>query len=71
MAEERLCAQDETEEAEKWIKWELEPKLCPCTTTITGLTPGVQYEVRVQSLIEIEEKRKKEDAHNSFATPEA
>jgi len=63
--------EDETEEAEKWIKWELEPKLCPCTTTITGLTPGVQYEVRVQSLIEVEEKRKKEDAHSSFATPEA
>ena len=60
----------ETEPTEKWIRWELEPKTCPCSTTITGLTPGQQYEVRVVSLIEVEEKRKTEDSHSSFATPE-
>jgi alpha-tubulin suppressor-like RCC1 family protein len=63
--------EDESETSEKWVRWELEPKICPCSTTITGLTPGQQYEVRVLSLIEVEEKRKKEDSHSSFATPEA
>ena len=63
--------EEESEISEKWVRWELEPKICPCSTTITGLTPGQQYEVRVLSLIEVEEKRKKEDSHSSFATPEA
>ena len=61
----------ESETSEKWIRWEIAPKMCPCSTTITGLTPGQQYEVRVQNLIEIEEKWKVEDSHFAFATPNA
>ncbi len=64
-------AETETETTERWVQWEHEPKICPCSTTITGLTPGQQYEVKVLSQIVVEEKRKKEDSHSSFATPEA
>lgn len=63
--------QTKTETAERWLRWEIEPRICPCSTTITGLTPGQQYEIRVTSLIQVDEKRTKVDAYSSFTTPEA
>ena len=60
----------ETEETEKWVRWEVGPKTCPCSTTITGLEAGQQYEVKVSSLAKVEGKQKTEDSHNAFATPE-
>jgi alpha-tubulin suppressor-like RCC1 family protein len=64
----RIAPETETE-TEKWVRWEPAPKTCPCSTTITGLEAGKQYEVRVLSF-GLEGKTKKEDSHNSFATPE-
>jgi alpha-tubulin suppressor-like RCC1 family protein len=60
----------ETGEPGKWIRWEHGPRTCPCSTTITGLTEGQQYEVKVDSESHPGGKLAIDDTHTAYTTPE-
>jgi hypothetical protein len=55
----------------KWITLEHGPKTCPCSTTISGLSAGTQYEVKLDSQRHVEGKLQVTDTHTAFAIPEA
>jgi alpha-tubulin suppressor-like RCC1 family protein len=45
-------------------------KTCPCASTIGGLTPGVQYQVTVESETHVGARVRVTDTHTAYATPE-
>jgi alpha-tubulin suppressor-like RCC1 family protein len=52
------------------LTWEEGAKVCPCSSTISGLTPGTQYQVNVESLLQLGTVLHTTDTHTVYAIPE-